>query len=517
MKPSLQLRISQQLTMTPQLQQAIKLLQLSSLELQTEIQQVLDSNPLLEMADGEDDGSTTELLDGTEAPDPADPHESDAPTMDSAEFEYDGTLHESTVATPDSEQEEVTMDSAEALARDTVEDDLPVDAQWEDWDFNPPDRSRQDSDDESDYQGKTTESLQDFLLWQLNLTPFSDLDRSIAHTVIDAIDDDGYLRSSAADILDALGQEGEVELDEVEAVIHRIQQFDPPGVAARSLGECLLIQLNQNKTVNPAIAHAKLLVRDHIELLSGRDLKTLMRKSHLSEEQIRSAITVVQSLNPRPGNSVVKSDSDYVIPDVIVLKKHHRWTVELNPDASPRLRINANYASLIHRTRSATDNQFLRNHLQEAKWFIKSLQSRNETLLRVATAIVEQQVAFFDLGPEAMKPMVLANIAELLGLHESTISRVTTQKFMHTPRGIFELKYFFSSHLSTASGGEASSTAIRALIKKLVAQEETNKPLSDSQIAQSLSEQGFNVARRTVAKYREAMNIPSSSERKSFV
>ncbi len=524
MKPSLQLRFSQQLTMTPQLQQAIKLLQLSSLELQTEIQQALESNPMLEMAEDGDDNDELQLnydgVDSETTPNDVsstEQFERDDFSQLSAGSEFDSGVNETGEHSDSGEtQEETTLDSADALSRDTVDSDLPVDAQWEDWDFQPPSGGARNDDDEFDYQGKTTESLQDYLRWQLNLTPFSDTDRAIAEAVIDAIDEDGYLRTSATELLEGFA-DTDVELDEIETVIHRIQHFDPPGVAARDLGECLLIQLQQQPNGGEVVEHAKLLVREHLPLLSGRDLKTLMRKSRLDEEQIRAAINLVQQLNPRPGNSVERDESEYVVPDVLVRKKRDRWVVELNSEASPRLRINANYAALIQRTRTASDNQFLRNHLQEAKWFIKSLQSRNETLLKVATAIVEQQIGFFEHGEEAMKPMVLADIAELLGMHESTISRVTTQKFMHTPRGIFELKYFFSSHLSTAGGGEASSTAIRAFIKKLVASEESAKPLSDNQIAELLAKQGYNVARRTVAKYREAMNIPPSSERKSFV
>ncbi len=518
MKPSLQLRFSQQLTMTPQLQQAIKLLQLSSLELQTEIQQALESNPMLEMAEDGDENDDLNLqfdgVDGDNGNGASEHYEREEIAQLSAGSEIETSSHDN--AESHDSGDDSTLDASDALSRDTVDHDLPVDAQWEDWDFQPPAGAARNDDDEFDSQGKTSESLQDYLRWQLNLTPFSDTDRAIAEAVIDAIDDDGYLRCSSTELLEGFVG-SDVELDEIEAVIHRIQYFDPPGVGARDLGECLLIQLRLQNDQSERFAHATLLVREHLTLLSGRDLKTLMRKSRLSEEAIRAAIALVQTLNPHPGNSVVRDESEYVIPDVLVRKKRDRWVVELNSEASPRLRINSSYASLIQRTRTASDNQFLRNHLQEAKWFIKSLQSRNETLLKVATAIVEQQIGFFEHGEEAMKPMVLAQIAELLGMHESTISRVTTQKFMHTPRGIFELKYFFSSHLSTAGGGEASSTAIRAFIKKLVASEESAKPLSDNQIAELLAKQGYNVARRTVAKYREAMNIPPSSERKSFV
>ena len=528
MKPSLQLRISQQLTMTPQLQQAIKLLQLSSLELQTEIQQALDSNPMLEVSEpGEELDEGFESLENSPHHDgPASERASSEAGTSNSEFDS-GEYSESREFDPASSSEtdsdfgseEHTPDTSEALQQQQLDNELPVDAQWEDWDFSPPASGggNRDGEDDYDYQGETRESLHDHLRWQLNLTPFSDTDRAIAEAIIDAIDDDGYLRTSCPDLHESMNVEGSLDLDEVEAVLRRIQQFDPPGIAARDLRECLLLQLRQARNGSSTISHAELIVRDHLPLLAARDFKTLQRKAKLSEDELRIAIGAIQRLNPRPGSAMTQNAAEYVTPDVIVSKKRNRWTVELNPEIAPRLRINSSYASLIQRTRTAADNSFLRNHLQEAKWFIKSLQSRNETLLKVATAIVEQQIGFFEHGEEAMKPMVLADIAELLGMHESTISRVTTQKYMHTPRGIFELKFFFSSHVATTAGGEASSTAIRARIRKLIDSEEANKPLSDSQIAQILAKEGIVVARRTVAKYREAMAIPPSSERKSLV
>ncbi len=557
--------------MTPQLQQAIKLLQLSSLELQTEIQQALDSNPMLEVTEpGDDNDEPTDFDDrsgngaeitseaGERASDTdrseldfgdvgsrdsdfqdndfraSDYAERDSFDRDPVDRDFSERSLESERSSSDADREfdeatgsadrdeysadEHTPDTSESLQQASLDTDLPVDAQWEDWDFSPPaGGNRPDGDDDYDYQGETRESLHDHLRWQLNLTPFSDTDRAIAEAIIDAIDDDGYLRTSCQDLHDSLDEDGSLDLDEVQAVIHRIQQFDPAGVAARDLGECLLIQLRQLGQNEPRHVHAALIVRDYLPLLGARDFKTLLRKTKLNEDELRAAIATIQQLNPRPGSAMTKSAAEYITPDVIVSKKRNRWTVELNPDIAPRLRINASYASLIQRTRTAADNSFLRNHLQEAKWFIKSLQSRNETLLKVATAIVEQQIGFFEHGAEAMKPMVLADIAELLGMHESTISRVTTQKYMHTPRGIFELKYFFSSHVATTAGGEASSTAIRARIRKLIDAETANKPLSDSQIAQILAKEGIVVARRTVAKYREAMAIPPSSERKALV
>jgi RNA polymerase sigma-54 factor len=298
------------------------------------------------------------------------------------------------------------------------------------------------------------------------------------------------------------------------AVLHRLQHFDPPGVAAHDLRECLLIQLQQLPEDTPSLTAATLVVDKFIGLLGNHDYAQLLRRSKLKEPELKAAIDLIQSLNPRPGDSISSSQAEYVIPDVFVSKVGRQWRVELNPDVAPKLRINNDYAELVRRADNSSDNNFLRDSLQEARWFLKSLQSRNETLMKVATAIVERQIDFFEFGEEAMKPMVLNDIAEAVDMHESTISRVTTQKYMHTPRGVFELKYFFSSHVATSAGGECSSTAIRAIIKKLVAAENPNKPLSDSKITQLLQEQGIEVARRTIAKYRESLHIPPSNERK---
>lgn len=367
------------------------------------------------------------------------------------------------------------------------------------------------------------ESLQDHLLWQLNLTPMSDLDRVIALGIIDGIAPDGYLRISLDDLLNNLNQDvsdnpdESIEMDEIEAVLRRIQQFDPTGVAARDLRECLLMQLWQLPADGPWVQPAISVVDQHLELLGHHDYRQLMRRTRLSEAQLQEVIRLIQSLNPRPGSLVDLSEPEYVIPDVLVKKEQGIWRISLNPDSAPKLRINDGYASLIKRADSSEQNNYLRSNLQEARWLLKSLQSRNDTLLKVASKIVEHQQDFLEYGEEAMKPLVLHDIAEAVEMHESTISRVTTQKYMHTPRGIFELKYFFSSHVSTASGGECSSTAIRAIIKKLVAAESRAKPLSDSKIAKLLEEQGIKVARRTIAKYREAMNIPPSNERKRLI
>lgn len=353
-------------------------------------------------------------------------------------------------------------------------------------------------------------------MWQVDLTPFSDTDAAIATSIVDAVDDTGYLTVPLEDILESMGDEN-VTMDEVEAVLKRVQRFDPVGVAARDLRDCLLVQLSQYAKDTPYLAEARLIISEHLDLLANHDFRSLMRSTRLKEDTLKEAMLLIQSLDPRPGQSINTGESEYVIPDVLVRKAQDKWTVELNADSIPRLKINQQYAALGNSARSEADGQFIRSNLQEAKWLIKSLESRNETLLKVTRCIVSQQQAFFEQGEEFMKPMVLADIAQAVEMHESTISRVTTQKFLHSPRGIFELKYFFSSHVNTDSGGEASSTAIRALVKKLIAAENPAKPLSDSKLATLLSDQGIIVARRTVAKYRESLSIPPSNQRKQLV
>ena len=477
MKQGLQLRLSQQLAMTPQLQQAIRLLQLSTLELQQELQQALESNPLLEQIDTHEEIDTRE--------------------------------------TQDSE----TLDTADALEQKEMPEELPLDASWDTiYTAGTPSGTSGDYiDDELPvYQGETTQTLQDYLMWQVELTPFSDTDRAIATSIVDAVDDTGYLTVPLEDILESMGDE-EIDIDEVEAVLKRIQRFDPVGVAAKDLRDCLLIQLSQFDKTTPWLEEARLIISDHLDLLANHDFRALMRVTRLNEDVLKEAVNLIQSLDPRPGQSIQTGEPEYVIPDVLVRKHNGHWTVELNSDSIPRLQINQHYASMCNNARNDGDSQFIRSNLQDAKWLIKSLESRNDTLLRVSRCIVEQQQAFFEQGEEYMKPMVLADIAQAVEMHESTISRVTTQKYLHSPRGIFELKYFFSSHVNTEGGGEASSTAIRALVKKLIAAENPAKPLSDSKLTSLLSEQGIMVARRTVAKYRESLSIPPSNQRKQLV
>ncbi len=488
MKQSLQLRLGQHLTMTPQLQQAIRLLQLSALELQAEVQEALDSNPLLEMAE---EAAQNERAD------------SDRATQDREGGD---------AAVNDQPDDDINLQDSQ-----NIPEELPVDSAWDDvYDYAPtamatpaaPERDFEQSD-------SATPSLQEHLKWQMMLTPFSPADAAIAGAIIDSLGEDGYLQTSLEELRNSVIDDfEEVELDEVEAVLRRVQHFDPLGVAGRDLRETLLIQLNQYDKSIEWYAEAKLLLEEHIQLLGSRDFTQLTRRLKLSRDELQQVVSLIQQLNPRPGATISASHSEYIVPDVMVKKDKGKWKVELNTDSLPKVSINQHYARMAQNGARGDDTTYLKNQMKEARWFIKSLQSRHETLLKVASCIVEHQRGFLEYGEEAMKPLVLHDIAEAVEMHESTISRVTTRKYMRTPRGVFELKYFFSSHVSTASGGECSATAIRALIKKLVAAENVTKPLSDSKIASLLEDQGINVARRTIAKYREAMMIPPSNERK---
>ncbi|MCK7458987.1 RNA polymerase factor sigma-54 [Idiomarina aminovorans] len=486
MKQSLQLKIGQHLTMTPQLQQAIRLLQLSSLDLQAEIQDALDSNPLLEV---EGDSNN----------------------------ESDGSDNRHTEQRDDSQRE-----TSDVLKTQEMPDELPVDSSWDDTysshtPLNGTAASGKSFDGDFEmYQGSTSESLQDHLIWQMQLSHFSDEDTAIGEAIIEAIDDSGYLTANINEVIEAV-RLPDVGKEEVCMVLKRIQHFDPIGVGARSVSECLSIQLQQLSEDTTYKETALCLVTEYMDLLGNRDFRTIQRKLKLSEDELRQIMRLIQQLHPHPGEQIAQQPVEYVIPDVAVTQKNGRWMVELNPDSVPKLKVNEEYAALSKSAKTAADSQYIKNNTQEARWFIKSLESRNETLLKVANCIVQRQQGFFEHGEEAMKPMVLNDVAEAVDMHESTISRVTTQKYLHCPSGVFELKYFFSSHVSTEGGGECSSTAIRALIKKMVAAEKRNKPLSDSKIAELIAEQGIQVARRTIAKYRESLNIPSSSQRKSLL
>ena len=494
MKASLVLKMGQQLAMTPQLQQAIRLLQMSTLDLQDEIQEALDSNPMLEHQEDGDNVSTSNEK-TTE-------HSSSSQTAAQEETEH----HDN--------QQPATTDWTEQIPNE-----LEIDTSWEDIYQSSASNLPSSTNEEWDFTSTSSVAvdLQSHLLWQLNLTKMTDSEHMIATVIIDSIGEDGYLQESLEDIQTSFDPKQDIQVSEIERVLQRVQQFEPTGIAARNLSECLLLQLHHLPSNTPYLAEAKTLCKNYLELLGSRDYGQLMRRMRIKEEALKEAVQLIQTLNPRPGSAIESKEPEYIVPDVIVRKANNRWIVELNPDIAPRLGVNAHYASFIQRADNSPDNTFLRTQLQEARWFIKSLQSRNETLLKVATEILNYQRDFFDSGPEAMKPLVLSEVAEKVGMHESTISRVTTQKYMLTPRGVFELKYFFSSHVSTAQGGECSSTAIRALISKLVAAENPKKPLSDSKIAGLLEEQGIQVARRTIAKYRESLGIASSTDRKQLL
>jgi len=492
MKQSLYLGHEQRLHMTPQLQQAIKLLQLSTIDLQTEIQNVLDSNFMLEVAEEDHDNKA----------------------------QKENTQNENQDNNQQASAEASTSDTGDLTSKAEIPDELPLDSKWEDVYDGSTSYSQSAPDDRQEQwesANQTGETLREHLTWQMELTPFSDNDREIAITLIDSIAEDGYLHIPLEEIHQGLLNEDSddpIEMDEVEAVLHRIQQFDPLGVGARNLEECLLVQLQHFPANTPHLKLATDLIRTHLAALGNRDFNRIMRQMRINQETLSAIIELIQSLNPRPGENITPAKPEYIVPDVYVKKIKGHWRVDLNPETMPKIRINQQYAKLIRRNDSSDDTNSLRDHLQEARWFLKSLQSRNETLMKVANCIVERQRGFLDYGEEAMKPLVLRDIAETVEMHESTISRVTTQKYMHTPRGIFEFKYFFSSHVNTTEGGVCSATAIRAIIKKLIAAENPAKPLSDSKIADLLLKQGIKVARRTITKYREAMFISSSNERK---
>lgn len=482
MKLSVGLKVANSLSLTPQLQQAIRLLQLSSLELEQEIQIQLDSNPLLEKIEEE---SLTEIL----------------------------------AALENKESDDLTTE----LNADHLPDDLPVDTEWDDVYTHQSTALATPEFEEREDNRQVQLSLKEHILEQVNLLHFSKIDQLIAYCIVDALDDKGFLDAEIEEIILAAQQllsemdiEEEIEEDEVLVVLKHIQRLDPLGIGSRNLAECLKVQLEFLPKDVEYLNEAKNLLQ-YYELLIANDLNKLLKQTGLTKDQLKFAINLLKTLKPYPGMDFDRQESDYQIPDVVVSKKDLHWQVQLNPDVLPKLRINSFYSSMIRRADQSEDNLYLRNQMLEAKNFIKSIDERHKTLLKVASCIVEHQKAFLEIGPEAMKPLVLRDVAEEVELHESTVSRVTTNKYMLTPRGLFELKYFFSSHVGTTAGGEASSTAIRAMIKKLVANENPRKPLSDNVIATLLKDEGIEVARRTVAKYRESLHIPSSSERKVLI
>jgi RNA polymerase sigma-54 factor len=483
MKPALQFRLHQQLTLTPQLQQAIRLLQLSQLELEAELRQIAESNPLLEFAEEVEDEEASD----TEA-------ESEYPSAES-----------------------VAASSASEHDNDDVSDwadgggvaESPIDFSSSSVSSSSV-GSRNDEDFEP--QNAAPETLQQHLLWQLNLASFNPRQHLIATVLIDALNAAGYLAEGMDAVLAALPADLNATLEEIDAVRRQLQGFDPAGVGSLDLRDCLRVQLEQFDPATPQRDLALRMVDSELELLARNDIARLARRLRASEDDVAAAAVLIRSLDPRPGAALDATPVEYVAPDVYALRDGSRWRVSLNADAQPRLGLNQHYCGLIAKARGE-DASWMRGQLQEARWLIKSLESRAETLLKVADAIVRRQSAFLDYGPEAMHPLVLREVAEEVGMHESTISRVTTRKYLHTPRGTFELKYFFSSGVSTEDGGSASATAIQAMLRKLIDAEDVRKPLSDLAIAEELKRKGIQVARRTVAKYREGLRIPTSSER----
>jgi len=470
LKPSLQLKLGQQLTMTPQLQQAIRLLQLPALELQAHIRELLEKNVMLEpMEEAESNGTFEVVVTAAEQP-------------RAAERSAEGTV-------------EVLEDG------------------WDGHSVGPAETAWNSDDDERqpEYADAGAQSLQEYLLWQLELANLAPRQLAIARAIVDAISDHGYLIESLEEIATTLRPELECSTEEIAAVLGRVQALDPAGVGARSVGECIELQLRQLDPATPGFDTALRIARQHLELVAERELSLLRRELRTSEEEITCALALVRSCHPRPGATVSAGSAEYVVPDVFVRRTEQGWGVEINPATLPRVRLNHSYASLIGRTAS---HATMRAQLQEARWLLKSLEIRHETLMKVARSIVERQTAFLAHGEEYMRPMILKDIAEAVTMHESTISRVTSGKYMHTPRGVFELRYFFSSQVEGADGSGTSSTAIRAKIRKLVKEEDPEAPLSDGRLAELLSAEGIPVARRTVAKYREAMGIAASNERR---
>jgi RNA polymerase sigma-54 factor len=492
MKPALSLRLSQHLALTPQLQQSIRLLQLSTLELNQEIEQALADNPLLERDDD--------------------------PLAPAGRIKSDGSI----AATETSPAPAESVDDKPA-ASDNGADAAPDGTEAAlDWGRG---EARGDDDDSPREWAGTTTTLKEHLLAQAACTKASPRDRALVELLVEALDDDGYLHQPLEELLAICPADAQVEIDELRTALRLLQSFDPPGVAARDVGECLSLQLTALARTRPAlkgvIPLARAIVSEHLPLLAARDFLKLRRALGCTDDELRAAHQLIRTLQPHPGVAFGDARADYVVPDVFVRKVKNRWTAVLNPEVMPRLRVNQAYADILKRDRSArgtegSDKAQWTTRVQEARWLIRNIQQRFDTILRVSQAIIDRQHNFFTHGEIAMRPLVLREIADTVGLHESTISRVTANKYMATPFGVFELKFFFGSHVATEAGGAASSTAIRALIKQLIGAEDTRNPLSDSKLAELLGEQGIVVARRTVAKYREAMKIPAVAQRKSL-
>jgi RNA polymerase sigma-54 factor len=470
LKPALQLKLGQQLTMTPQLQQAIRLLQLPVLELQAQVQEALESNVMLEAEE-------EEQIDLTSLDQPA----------------------------PTGEDDEVAPDTTDEIV---VEMEDP----WAESSTPSGDGRAQDDDDRPlEFTDDRERDLHQHLVWQLEISRLDPRQVWIGEALVDALNDDGYLTESTADIARSLSADLPVTEEDVEQVLAFIQTLDPPGVGARTASECICLQLAQLEPETPGRELALKIARNHLQAVADRDHAALRRLLEADEDSLLEALALIRGCHPRPGSAFESAQPEYIVPDVFVRRTEQGWAVEINPASVPRLKVNQGYASLVSRS---ADYASLRAQLQEARWLIRSLEIRNDTLLKVARTIVQRQAAFLEQGDEAMQPMILRDVAEAVSMHESTISRVTTGKYMHTPRGIFEFRFFFSSHVAGADGGDVSSVAIRARIRKLIADEVPEKPLSDAQLAEVLSREGVKVARRTVAKYREALGLASSSERR---
>ena len=481
LKPALQLKLGQQLTMTPQLQQAIKLLQLPVLELQAQVQEALETNVMLEQE--EDEAIDLASLDQT-AP-------TGEPEVETAESDSGGDVDEMSAG------DEVVVEMEDPWAESSTPSG---------------DGSRSDDDDRPlEFTDERGNDLHQHLIWQLEISRLDPRQVWIGEAIVDSLNDDGYLTDTCAEIAHSLSADLPVSEEDVEAVLAFVQTLDPSGVGARSLSECLTLQLAQLETGTPGRDLALLIARDHLQAVADRDVAALRRALGVEEDALHGALALVRACHPRPGSAFEGAQPEYVVPDVFVRRTDQGWSVELNAGSVPRLKVNQGYAGLVARS---ADYASLRAQLQEARWLIRSLEIRNETLLKVARSIVQRQSAFLERGEEAMQPMILRDVAEAVAMHESTISRVTTGKYMHTPRGIFEFRYFFSSHVSGTDGEDVSSVAIRARIRKLIGDEPPEKPLSDAQLATILAGEGVKVARRTVAKYREALGLASSSERR---
>jgi len=482
LKASLQLRLGQQLTMTPQLQQAIRLLQLPALELQAHIREVLESNVMLE---AEEDTETTATFEALGAA----PNEREAPQSEDSEGPVD----------PRAEESEPSVEILEDTWQETSA--APGEAPWQ----------GDDDERQQEYGDNRGESLREHLLWQLEMARLDPRQKAIGNAIIDAINDDGYLTDPFDAIAGTLRPEIDAGDGEIGQVLQAVQGFDPLGVGARNVGECITLQLRALDPETPGLAAALAIAAEHLDLVATREMNQLRRALKASDEELEQALALVRGCHPRPGSQISPAAPEYVVPDVFVRRTTNGWTVEMNSSTLPRVRINESYANLLGRGAS---HATMRSQLQEARWLLKSLEIRHDTLLKVARSIVERQHAFLDQGDEHMRPMILRDIAAAIEMHESTVSRVTSGKYMHTPRGVFELRYFFSSQVEGADGSGTSSTAIRAKIRKLIREETPGTPLSDSRIAEILSKEGIPVARRTVAKYRESMGIAPSNERK---